>query len=158
VHWSGYDASKKMKIDQTLRSGLFEFDLYQMSHGASPARTNSTRRRGERRCSCCRWARDWETRGAWAEGESHSGRVSAAAWLRCARTRPLAHEAPNPTHARTHKTATSFIRGARHAHGKAPGAACRAEPVLAVGDMLLHDVLDFHLHHRNALHRCAPEP
>ncbi len=32
---------EKTKIDQTLRSGSFEFDLCQKSHGSSHKRTNS---------------------------------------------------------------------------------------------------------------------
>ena len=37
----GRKPREKSKIDQTLRSGSFEFDLCQKSRGSSPKRTNS---------------------------------------------------------------------------------------------------------------------
>ena len=94
MHWSGYDASKKMKIDQTLRSGLFEFDLYQMSHGASPVRTNSPQPLQTWRVAVlsCRWARD----GARDEGGMGGGREPQRA-RQCCRVAPLRPYAPART-------------------------------------------------------------
>jgi hypothetical protein len=40
---AGSKTEGKMKIDPTLRSRSFEFDLYQKSRGSSPTQTNSIR-------------------------------------------------------------------------------------------------------------------